>query len=287
MTGSEPLTPEEVKQAENIWCDASIHMVLSAVELNGGISNIKDPEVKSLIENAYKLTGRDANRALPVAVHKQFVNRLMEFAMHHVVLITATDWRNFFALRISREAQPDLRVFAEAALEAIENSTPRELQAGQWHMPYVDINEEYYGGYDEEALKKVATAKAARLSYLNQEQHIKAFEEGRKAGKTKKQIMDELVQKDVGLHDMLVANGHMSPLEHVATPFGSEDWKLIKTLKSHIPENHYLLTAIEYNGNFRGWHQYRKQLLNESDYSYQLQPDALLSQEDLENALAA
>ena len=88
-------------------------------------------------------------------VHKQIVNRLMEFAMHHTVLITTTEWSNFFALRISKDAQPDLRVFAEAALEAIENSQPWEA-AGGWHTPYMDATEGPYSRYEEEDLKKVA-----------------------------------------------------------------------------------------------------------------------------------
>ena len=285
MSAAETLNLEEAEQAERIWRDASIHMILSAVELNGGIESIQDSELRALIEDEQKLKNRITDESLPFMVHKQIVNRLMEFAMHHTVLITATEWSNFFALRISKDAQPDLRVFAEAALEAIENSQPREVAAGGWHTPYVDATEGPYSRYEEEDLKKVATAKAARLSYLNQEQHLRILAEGRAAGKKEEDIMDVMVAKDIELHDILVANGHMSPLEHVATPFSRDDWDRIQRLRQMLPEDHYLWPALDYDGNFHGWHQYRKQLPFEHDFSNQLDEDALVSQVRIRRAL--
>ena len=44
-----------------------------------------------LIEDEQKLKNRLTDESLPFAVHKQIVNRLLEFAMHHTVLITATE----------------------------------------------------------------------------------------------------------------------------------------------------------------------------------------------------
>ena len=287
MSAAETLSPEEAEQGERIWWDASIHMILSAVELNGGIESIQDSELRALIENEQKLKNRLTDESLPFVVHKQIVNRLMEFAMHHTVLITATEWSNFFALRISKDAQPDLRVFAEAALEAIEDSQPREVAVGGWHMPYVDATEGPYSRYNEEDLKKVATAKAARLSYLNQEQHLRMLVEGEAAGKSEEEIMDALVARDIELHDILIANGHMSPLEHVATPFSQENWDLIQDLRHRIPKDHYLQASLAYRGNFRSWHQYRKQLPFEYDYSHQLSEDALINRERIQKALGS
>ena len=173
MSATELLTPEEQRLAEEVWQDSVDHMALAAFALSGGPAVLKNAELHNMIQEVVRGSGMELEM-LPFAVHKQIVNRLLEFAMYHTVLITSTEWKNFFALRISEHAQPDLRAFAQKALEAIEESTPQELGENEWHLPYVDLSAKRYGDYDMETMKKVSTARSARLSYLQSRKTLRS-----------------------------------------------------------------------------------------------------------------
>lgn len=169
------------------------------------------------------LWGRDAavstaNNLLDSDVHKQHVNRVLEPYAWISVIITATNFANFFKQRCSDMAQPEICKIASMMYRDMMISTPQVLGEGEWHLPYV-TDDEFYT-YSMSVLLKISTARCARVSYLNHD--------GSKAD----------VDKDVALYDgKLIAGGHMSPTEHQAyvAPY--------PTMKS---------------GNFTGWIQYRK-----------------------------
>lgn len=120
-------------------------------------------------------------------LHKQIANRVLEPWMHITVLISGTAWDNFFALRAHPAAQPEFQVLAYRMLDCYLKSVPQKLDWGQWHVPFEDRMPE---GVDLKTKLKIATARAARLSYLTFEGEIN-------------------VEKDIQLHDSLVSNGHM------------------------------------------------------------------------------
>ena len=125
-------------------------------------------------------------------VHKELVNRLLEPFMWHTALITATDWDNFFNLRCHPDAQPQIRRAAEAMRAALEDSTPTPVDWGEWHLPFVNMDDDIAG------TPAVSAARSARVSYENHD------------GKRD-------LAKDVGLFDRLVKEPpHLSPLEHPA-----------------------------------------------------------------------
>jgi hypothetical protein len=70
--------------------------------------------------------------------HKQIVNRLLEPFSHINVLVTGTEWDNFFKLRVHADAEPHIKLLAERIREAMEASTPVELRPGDWHVPFVN-----------------------------------------------------------------------------------------------------------------------------------------------------
>jgi hypothetical protein len=76
-----------------------------------------------------------------------------------------------------------------------------------------------------DAAVKASVARCARVSYFNHD------------GSTPD------LDKDFTFHDTLVGNGHMSPTAHQGQPLENPD---------------------QPSGNFRGWHQYRKDLPNEN-----------------------
>jgi hypothetical protein len=130
--------------------------------------------------------------------HKQITNRILEpFSYIHVV-VTATEWTNFFALRYHYMAQPEIYELAKCMYEAYEASEPKLLKEGEWHLPYV--GEEEYG--QEELNIKASVARCARVSYVRHD------------GKKPK------LEDDLKLHDRLLGHRpvHASPAEHQATP---------------------------------------------------------------------
>ena len=57
-------------------------------------------------------------------VHKQELNRLLEPFLWHTVIVTATEWENFFELRCAPNAQPEIREAALRMRDAIDASRP-------------------------------------------------------------------------------------------------------------------------------------------------------------------
>lgn len=173
---------------------------------------------------------------LETGLHKSYANRLLEPFMWHTVVITATEWDNFFSQRSHSAAMPEMKEVADHMQRVYyENAKPKKLSHGQWHLPYItqeDWDEVYKAtetGVGNQllrvyhSLKAISTARCARVSYLSQE--------GTRE-----------LQKDYDLHDRLVEGNHWSPFEHVATPISIQDQEL--------------------SGNFVGWKQYRKDFAN-------------------------
>jgi thymidylate synthase ThyX len=161
-------------------------------------------------------------------VHKQVANRLLEPFMWHTVIVTATEWENFFNLRCHADAQPEIRLVAERMRGARGASEPAELDEGEWHLPLVRDEDRDQVASTEELIE-VSAGRCARVSYLTH------------AG-----VRD--LSADIQLHDRLLESGHMSPLEHPARPLTADE-----------------LSEREWSGNFRGWRSYRKEIDGEAN----------------------
>lgn len=156
---------------------------------------------------------------MKIGMHKQTANRLLEPWQFISVIVTATEWQNFYDLRDHKDAQPEIRALAMVMKAAMTQSIPKRLRTGEWHLPYVNDAEREQ--YQPSLLAKLSAARCARVSYLTHE------------GKPPE------LGKDLDLYDRLVGANpiHASPVEHQATPsYSPDDW----------------------HGNFRGWQQYRK-----------------------------
>jgi len=167
-------------------------------------------------------------------LHKQVTNRILEPFQFISVVCTATEWDNFFNLRLHPDAQPEIHVLAVVMLDAMDTSHPKSLQVGQFHLPYVDEYDEsgnpsYYD--DPTEALKCSTARCARVSYLNHDQSSPS------------------VEKDIELHDMLLSSGHMSPFEHQAMIHHTDDF--VDGITHVDRKGHF------WSGNLRGFIQYR------------------------------
>lgn len=127
-------------------------------------------------------------------VHKQIVNRLLEPWMWITVIVSATEWDNFFHLRCHPDAQPEIRKIADMMQDLYKRNIPITGSYGYWHTPLIQPDEEFL--YTEDRIK-VSVGRCARVSYLTHD------------GKRD-------LQADIDLCDKLIASGHWSPFEHVA-----------------------------------------------------------------------
>ncbi|HCJ5492492.1 TPA: FAD-dependent thymidylate synthase [Escherichia coli] len=161
-------------------------------------------------------------------LHKQVVNRILEPFQWISVIVTATEWANWFELRNHKDADPTIKRLAEVMLAAMEASTPKHLEAGEWHLPYVSKEEK--SALPIATLVKISAARCARVSYLT---HDGEFPD---------------VDKDIALYERLVGSRplHASPIEHQARVINLNN------------------DEIGLNGNFSPlWVQHRKLLETE------------------------
>lgn len=128
-------------------------------------------------------------------LHKSVLNRLLEPFMWHTVIVTSTEWDNFFALRCHEAAQPEIRVAAELMRDAYHNSTPNQLEYGQWHIPFAQDN------FSTNQNLKASVARCAWVSTANHD--------GDHSLEAINRMYDRLVSADPM---------HASPLEHQALP---------------------------------------------------------------------
>ncbi|USN15459.1 putative flavin-dependent thymidylate synthase [Brevundimonas phage vB_BpoS-Kikimora] len=70
-------------------------------------------------------------------IHKQWVNRPLEWFGYIEVVVTATNWSNFDALRDHTDAQDEIMHLAQAIKQARAEAQPKLLGEGEWHLPYV------------------------------------------------------------------------------------------------------------------------------------------------------
>lgn len=170
---------------------------------------------------------------LPIT--KQLRNRLLEPFMWHLVIVSGTEFENFFALRAHKDTEIHFADLAYKMLEEYNKSQPRKLKDGEWHIPFDDkmnvdkIDSLISGDLDRRCLiyhnvfedyrKKIAVARCARISYLNYE------------GK------DDYAA-DIKLCNRLFGSipRHLSPTEHVAQAQDNDN----------------------FIGNYRGFKQFRK-----------------------------
>ena len=190
-----------------------------------------------------------AEEMMGLGLHKQIANRILEPWAHINVVVTATEWANFYALRRHEDAQPEIKALADAMWDAQQASRPEPLETGSWHQPFVtgeDVDPACEHQTEDmgyvEVLNRISVARCARVSYLTHD--------GRQT----------TVEEDLALYDRLVGSQplHASPAEHQATP----DKSHTKILQGGDGE--FTWDTPELHGNLRGWIQYRKTLPHEN-----------------------
>lgn len=178
---------------------------------------------------------------MKIGLHKQTANRPLEPFIYIDVVLTGTDFDNFYFLRDHEDAQPELKCLAGKMLFAHNNNVPTILNHGEWSTPFVHKNDDKcsitwssngevagFKLWTESDLVKFSVARCARVSYRNHDQS------------------DPDPKKDIGLHDKLKESNHWSPFEHQAQP----------------------ADPTKYYGNLRGFRPYRMDFLNQNITNY-------------------
>lgn len=198
-----------------------------------------------------------AGELAEIEVHKQLANRLIEFADYQVIVATATEWGNMFALRDHKDAQDEIRDPMHEAKELYGKSEPVLVPAGEWHLPYVtgyDVGaptdglvRNLVGGvpqWSRVELVHMSVGRCAAVSHLNQENQLDPHGD---------------IRRTV---ERLIPSGHMSPTGHVAQSLTRDEWvefaekMAVRWIEDRVPV-----------GNLWGWRQYRKTIAGEHDFA--------------------
>lgn len=197
-------------------------------------------------------------------VHKQITNRIVEPFERFKVVVSATEYDNWFWLRDHPDAQPEIQELARVMRAAMEDSDPVFLRVEDWHLPYVmtevgndgvvryfieklDVEGEHVllEELDVETAKKVSASCCAQVSYRSLNTGV-----GIAMSIFKKLVESEPV--------------HASPFEHQATPMliGGID---VQTGRVQEGVTHFDVNGNVWSGNFKGWIQHR-QLIPDNAY---------------------
>jgi hypothetical protein len=250
MQGGPPLEGDDLEEARSLF------------------ERIRDAiagEVRQYVET--HPIGDDAPEG-SVRLHKSWLNRPLEVFQWHTALWTATSWKNFFHQRADAAAMPEFRLLAESVRDALDASTPRLFNPGEYHLPFVWDDDDVLEWSIEKARfemtaespeagalelqKQVSIARCARTSYETQDGKRDPAEDVR------------LYRDRLSVDDPM----HAAPMEHVATP-ASWNERTVRFLKvngrlevSHGPtfppvDYPHLDLTLPVVGNFVGWSQVR------------------------------
>lgn len=229
-------------------------------------------------EEWWKLAGLSAARFAAefadAGYHKQIANRLLEPYQRMKTVVTATDWNNFFWLRIDPDADPTIYELAKAMKEASDNSIPDPLEPGQWHTPYVD----HVYGFEDIDDKECAVFEGYCVLDEENKPVMLTLEEALAisascCAQVSYRVLNTSKEKALDIYEKLVSGNkvHASPFEHQATPMAEyreiENSDYLTIGHINFPRDpssweegitHADRQGQLWSGNLRGWRQHRQ-----------------------------
>ncbi|WJJ58492.1 thymidylate synthase [Klebsiella phage vB_KpnM_NDO71] len=229
-------------------------------------------------EEWWKLAGLSAARFAAefadAGYHKQIANRLLEPYQRMKTVVTATDWNNFFWLRVDPDADPTIYELAKAMKEASDNSIPDPLEPGQWHTPYVD----HVYGFEDIDDKECAVFEGYCVLDEENKPVMLTLEEALAisascCAQVSYRVLNTSKEKALDIYEKLVSGNkvHASPFEHQATPMAEyreiENSDYLTIGHINFPRDpssweegitHADRQGQLWSGNLRGWRQHRQ-----------------------------
>lgn len=224
------------------------------------------------VESAKSLNSRN--------ITKQICNRKLETYLWHTIILTGTEFENFFALRAHPAAEIHLQDLAYKMLDAYNISTPKELKEGEWHIPFIDeIETEDFGKF---LIKLNQTEQVSKFSYktiLDWETSLKVQISTAKCAQVSYMKFGSDNYEDlIDLHNSLLIRPyegkrgirtledpiHASPAEHCAQAMTQNEYE---SWYKGEGANERHVGRLENHGwchNLRGFKSYRSMLPNEN-----------------------
>jgi len=249
-----------------------------------GNEYITDPKTLKFLKdewiNASHLALNQAEALDTVGCTKQITNRLLEPFMWHTVLVTATNYNEFFELRCPKYefggqtayswkdfikindcvdedfsiidrlkcsisgAEIHIQALAESMWDEMQSSVPNKLKAGEWHIPFGDK-------FDNKLLEEIACPQPFDYNEGRILMAKLAISTARCARLSYMTFDNEInYQKDIELHNILLESKHLSPFEHCCRAMTDREhleW-------SKGPDEH---KSFGWAANSKGYIQYR------------------------------
>lgn len=287
----------------NMFTPLAIQKAHKGMQGTDYFEGVELEQAKQLWVESAELAIQQAEKMERFGISKQLVNRVVEPYQYYQVLVTATEWENFFSLRCPKyyydledkyfrskkdwleyykktcigdvnsdftlkeedwfdinksQAEIHIQKIAEMMLDAYNESTPKQLQEGEWHIPFGDrinliswldiVNDDDHldGDLDEQDRLfiidklKISTARCARLSYTTLGDNPKIDYEA-----------------DIKLHDKLLKSKHFSCFEHCARAMSEEEYESFYKGERANKEDLELGENKGWCNNYRGFVQYR------------------------------
>lgn len=224
----------------------------SGMQANEELTGITKVAVRDSWLCAAKEMANRAKIMSQAGLHKQVVNRLLEPFQTIKVVVTATEWNNFWWLRDHPDAQPEIQKLARVMKGAYEHSKPVLLQPDMWHLPYVKTSVEehpellhwtqkYFDEYGNEIILeeaiKISCSSCAQVSFRK---------------------LDTSLEKAESIYKKLVESEpvHASSFEHTAKCVNTD----VFAWQEGITHADY--EGNMWSGNFKEWVQYRQLIPN-------------------------
>lgn len=147
-------------------------------------------EADLIVQELYEKTLKAVEHLQTLGMHHQNTNEYLRPFNNIYTLITATDFENFFTLRCSNQAKPEIEALARAMRVEYSMSVPIQRYV---HLPFIEVDEKEDLTLTDANL--TSAARCARISYQS-----KGFS----------------LEQDLELGRRLYEDKHLSPFEHSA-----------------------------------------------------------------------
>jgi len=204
-------------------------------------------QVQLIWELAMQNATAFAQQMADLGAHKQIVNRITEPFQHMKVLVTSTEWENWYWLRLHPDAQPEIEELAKQMKLAANASIPEYLSDGEWHVPYVQThrNSEGQRKYYDESLTEITAEEALMISCSA-------------CAQVSYRKNDPSLEKAAVIYKRLIESKpcHASPTEHQAVCSSEGRYNMGYTHEDNQGQ--------WWSNNFRSWVQHRALIPNNS-----------------------
>jgi thymidylate synthase ThyX len=225
------------------------------------LDSVSKESVKQLWLHACSDAVAHARVMNDVGAHKQVINRITEPYQHMKVVLTATNYANWFYLRDHVDADPTIAELAAKMKYEYDYNEPYWLEEGAWHLPYVRT-QKANGTFPQRYWDELGTQRywdeLGNQITLEQALMISVSS----CAQVSYRKSDGSLEKAEVVYKRLIESKptHASPTEHQCQVFESkdsvypEDWPEGIT---HIDRN-----GVLWSGNIRDWIQYRQLIPN-------------------------